>query len=118
MHERISVNCSKTANSIGAATFLVGFLLSAPTWAQTTTPAPQPAEPPPATMPASPRTVPEQIAPLAAPSIVGSASAPSVVVPKSIDPAIQVPVKTPTNDKMPVVKPPAAPDATTTVVPK
>jgi hypothetical protein len=126
MRERISVNCSKTANSIGAAVVLAGFLLSAPTWAQTTTPAPQPAEPPPATMPDSPRTVPEQIAPPAAPSVVGSASTPSVVVPKPIDPGIQVPVKTPTNDKMPVVKPPAAPvvkppaapDANTTVVPK
>ncbi len=115
MSTPILETCGKTEPGIGATAFLMVALLSLPAMAQTTAPAPQPAAPPPASMPDAPRTVPEQVAP---PGAVGSTSTPSVVVPKPMDPGIQVPVKTPTNDKMPVVKPPPAPDANTTVVPK
>lgn len=117
MNPRIIDAIGKTVRSLAASVFFTVTLVSLPVWAQTTSPAPQPAAPPPATMPDSPRTVPEKIAP-PTPSVVGSASTPSVVVPKPMDPGIQVPVKTPTNDKMPVIKPPPAPDANTTVAPK
>jgi hypothetical protein len=99
---------------IGAILSLAAALLSLPAVADTTTPVPQPAAPPPASMPDSPRTVPEKVAP----RVVGNSASPAVVVPKPMDPGIQVPVKTPTNDKMPVVKQAPAPDANTTVVPK
>lgn len=114
MTARIRESYGNPRQSIGGAVFLAAALLCLPALAQTTTPAPQPAAPPPASMPDSPRTVPEKIAP----SNIATTTTPSVVVPKPMDPGIQAPIKTPTNDKMPVVKPAPAPDANTTVVPK